>query len=69
MDIRAGREFLTSRGRVSAFLEIRNCYNRENIREYIYDFLGQQNGNYIVRKTGHESWLPLIPSFGIIWDF
>ncbi len=69
LDIRAGREFLTSRGRVSAFLEIRNFYNRENIREYIYDFLGQQNGNYIVRKTGHESWLPLIPSFGIIWDF
>jgi hypothetical protein len=48
---------------------VRNLYNRENIREYKYEFEGYPNGDYEVRRTGYESFLPLVPSFGIIWDF
>ncbi|MCK5075399.1 MAG: TonB-dependent receptor, partial [Calditrichia bacterium] len=69
MDVRANRDFKTSHGRISAFFEIRNFYNHHNIREYIYEFKGVQNGEAIVERTGNERFLPLLPSFGISWEF
>jgi hypothetical protein len=69
MDIRVARVFYTSHGRISTFFEIRNLYNRENIREYIYEYRGYQNGEYIVKLTGAEYLLPMLPSFGISWEF
>lgn len=69
MDIRASRFFQTSRGRISAFFEIRNIYNRRNIREYKYRFLNFPDGDYIVRRDGTERFLPVLPSFGVIWEF
>jgi outer membrane receptor protein involved in Fe transport len=69
LDIRATRVFYTAYGRISAFFEIRNVYNQENIREYIYDYEGYQNGIHVSKRTGQESLLPLLPSFGISWEF
>ena len=69
LDVRAARIFKTSRARVSTFLEIRNLYNRKNIREYIYEYGGVQNGSHSAVRTGAESQLPLLPSFGISWEF
>jgi hypothetical protein len=69
IDIRVNRFWNISYGRISTFLEVRNLYNHENIREYKYEFEGNQNGDYEVRRNGYERLLPLVPSFGITWDF
>ena len=69
MDIRVNRDFQTSHGRISAFIELRNIYNQDNFREYKYEFVTYPDGSYEVIRTGHERLLPLVPSFGIIWDF
>jgi outer membrane receptor protein involved in Fe transport len=69
LDIRATRVFYTSYGRISTFLEIRNLYNRKNIREYIYEYGGYLNDNHVAIRTGTEALLPLLPSFGISLEF
>ncbi|MCP4728090.1 MAG: hypothetical protein GY863_23830, partial [bacterium] len=56
-------------GRLSTFIEVRNLYNRENIRKYDYDVL-QMNAPYsYVLDRESEYWMPLIPSFGISMEF
>lgn len=54
MNIRASGDFETSHSRISTFIELRNLYNRRNIREYKYEFVTYPNGNYEVIRTGHE---------------
>ena len=69
VDIRINRYFESSSGRLSTFLELRNLFNKLNKREPFYNHMGMNNGQTIVKKTSYEEWLPLIPSFGICWDF
>lgn len=69
MDVRASRFFDTTWGRLSTFIEIRNLYNRKNIREYMYEHMGYWSGSTQVGVTGEEYGLPILPSFGISWDF
>ncbi|MCP4725836.1 MAG: TonB-dependent receptor, partial [bacterium] len=60
MDARISRIFNTSAGRLSTFIEVRNLYNRENIRKYDYDVL-QMNAPYsYVLDRESEYWMPLI---------
>jgi hypothetical protein len=69
MDIRASRYFKTHRGKILLFTEIRNLYNRKNIRQYNYsDVVIHSINSYSFNKEPIE-WLPLIPSFGISWEF
>jgi outer membrane receptor protein involved in Fe transport len=68
MDLRISRRFETGSGGISAFFEIRNIYNRKNIREYLYTHLGYWNNRTHSAKQGDEYGLPLVPSFGISWD-
>ena len=69
MDIRVSRYFETSLGLISLFVEVRNLYNRKNIRQYDYsDVKIHSLNSYSYTKTPRE-WLPLIPSFGISWEF
>jgi outer membrane receptor protein involved in Fe transport len=69
LDFRVTRVFYTSIGRISTFVEIRNLYNRKNIREYKYEYVGYQNNNHVASRIGTETLLPLLPSFGISWEF
>ncbi|MFC1556123.1 TonB-dependent receptor domain-containing protein [candidate division KSB1 bacterium] len=69
MDVRATRSFNTSFGTIMTFLEIRNLYNRKNIREIQYYFAGLFDGIPVVRKDIEEHFIPLLPSFGITWNF
>jgi outer membrane receptor for ferrienterochelin and colicin len=69
MDIRFSRYFETGKGRISFFLEIRNLYNRKNIRQYEYsEVFIYSLDSYTYLKEPRE-WLPRIPSFGISWEF
>jgi len=68
MDIRLNRNFYTSKGQLSMFIEARNLYDRQNIRSYKTNLFIHSPTDYeTVRKS--ESWLPLIPSFGVSWTF
>ncbi len=68
MDVRANRSFNIGNGRLSAFLEVANLYNRFNVRNYYYELVRSENGDrYLVRKA--ERWFPRLPSFGVSWEF
>ncbi len=68
LDVRLRRYFYTSKGRISLFFEVYNLYNRKNIREYDYEFSNITREGYNVEKTSN-GWLPIMPTFGISWDF
>jgi len=70
MDVRINRHFNTPRGRVTAFLEIMNLYNRKNVA--YYDYLihtpsDDRPPNMISKLPVH--WFPLLPSIGVSWSW
>lgn len=68
LDVRLRRYFDTSKGRISLFFEVYNLYNRQNIREYDNEFSNITREGYNVAKISN-GWLPIMPTFGISWDF
>jgi len=68
LDVRIRKYFPTSRGRISVFFEVNNLYNRKNVREYDFEFSNITRDSHDVEKTANN-WLPIIPSFGISWEF
>lgn len=66
MDIRATRTFQVGRGRLIAFLDVFNLYNRENLRSY--DYRVELPSGRVVQNIG-ETLLPVLPSFGVTWEF
>ena len=74
IDFRVNRIFYTKYGRVTGFFEIRNLLNHDNPRKYLFygspTPKGDGSDEVEVEVGQYESdgWLPLLPSFGIIWD-
>ena len=66
MDLRATRTFQVGGGTLSAFLDIFNLYNRENLRSYAYAI--DLPGGGVTPRPG-ETLLPILPSFGLTWEF
>ena len=66
MDLRATRTFDIGRGRLSVFLDVFNLYNRQNLRSYSY-LVALPEGT-VTTDIG-EILLPLLPSFGLTWEF
>ena len=66
MDIRATRTFQVGGGTLSAFLDVFNLYDRENLRSYNYR-VELPSGN-VIPNIG-ETLLPILPSFGLTWEF
>ena len=66
MDLRVTRTFQVGRGTLSAFLDIFNFYNRENLRSYAYG-IDLASGRPI--QFAGETLLPILPSFGLTWEF
>ena len=66
MDIRATRTFQVGRGTLSAFLDVFNLYNRENPRSY--DYKVELPSGRVIQNIG-ETLLPILPSFGLTWEF
>ena len=61
LDVRLDRNWIFDTWILTAYLELRNAYNRQNVEfvDYNFDFSEQRNG------TG----LPIIPSLGIRGEF
>ena len=66
MDIRVTRTFQVGSGTLSAFLDVFNLYNRENLRSYNYQ-VDLPSGT-VIQNVG-ETLLPILPSFGLTWEF
>ncbi len=66
MDIRVTRTFQVGNGTLSAFLDVFNLYNRENLRSY--DYKVELPSGRVIPNIG-ETLLPILPSFGLTWEF
>jgi hypothetical protein len=67
LDFRATRSFQTRTGRVYAFVDVFNAYNRRNARAFDYS-VDTVGGNLHVER-GIEPLLPRLPSVGVSWEF
>ena len=68
LDLRVHRYFTIGDGRLSLFVEVRNLYNRFNVRLYEYNLHVLPTGELKVMRQP-DNWLPILPSIGISWDF
>ena len=71
LDLRAARRFQLSRAVLELFIDVQNLYNRENEAGFESDganFFLDGDGNPVYEPTP-ETWLGVLPSFGISWSF
>ncbi len=71
LDFRASRSSKLGPGLLTLFLDIRNLYNRSNPRGIAIvdpEFLDNPDGSIEVLFP-REDWLPILPSFGISYEF
>jgi len=68
LDVRAVRRFGGAGSRLAVYAEVRNLYDRDNVRRYDVDAYAGRDGDIIVTKTP-ITWLPILPSVGLRWDF
>jgi hypothetical protein len=72
LDIRASRTFGLGRGVLTLFIDVQNLTNRDNVRGIAiadpeYNYIPSTGGYYITFPE--EYWLPIIPSFGVSYEF
>ncbi len=68
LDVRISRTFDVGRGRITAFLEVSNLLNRNNICCYDYDLETDADGEEFL-ESSPDYWLPLLPAVGFLWEF
>lgn len=67
LDLRVGRSWALSRGRLSAYLDLQNLYDRENVRGFEDFRLELGAAGEAGARSERVSWGGLLPSFGIRW--
>ena len=67
LDLRATRNFRVGRNRLAVYLDVFNVYDHANLRGY-EQRLFFNNGRLTVERVGDEL-LPLLPTFGVRFDF
>jgi hypothetical protein len=67
VDLRINRKFNTSKGTITAFMEIINILNHENIRNYEYSLVIR--GGVPTVDLEPELWFGVMPSIGIAYNF
>jgi outer membrane receptor protein involved in Fe transport len=68
LDARVSRKFDVGRGSLTAFVEVSNLLNRNNICCIDYDLEIDQSGNEFL-ESSPDYLLPLLPAVGILWEF
>ena len=68
LDVRALRRFGGEGSRLAIYAEVRNLYDRENVRGYLTDAYVGRGGEIVVQRRP-LTWLPILPSLGLRWDF
>ena len=70
VDIRTGCEYRWGRNRFRFFFEVLNLLNRENVVSVTDFYLTGGGPNTLPRlNSDDDSYIPRIPSLGIIWEF
>jgi outer membrane receptor protein involved in Fe transport len=68
-DVRASRTFHRPASTLRIFFEITNLLARENVRSTSDIYFVPGPGGTIETQPDYENWLPILPSFGIIYEF
>jgi len=68
LDLRLTRTFILSRGALDVFMELSNATSRENPCCIEYDVTRQPDGSLRYERDV-DSWLPIVPSVGVLWRY
>lgn len=68
IDFRVSREFAVKRGSLTAFIEVSNVANRDNVCCTDWDLEVDDDGAASLESSA-DYWLPLLPAIGILWQF
>lgn len=71
MDLRASYRKDLKRSELTFFIDVQNLYNRENARGLEIDepTIGPATDGVAAVTFSEESWLGILPSFGVKWEF
>jgi len=68
LDVRFTKNFQFRRWNMSAYLQIMNVYNRNNVQEYSFEQTTDEQGNVSYQRIT-EGFLPILPTFGVNAQF
>jgi hypothetical protein len=68
LDLRLTRTFALSRGALDVFVEATNVASQENECCVEYRVLRAADGAVVIERDV-DSWLPLVPSIGVLWRY
>ena len=68
LDARISRKFDVGRGTITAFFEVSNLLDRNNVCCFDYDLETDENGEEFLEYS-LDYWLPLLPAVGFLWEF
>jgi hypothetical protein len=68
VDVRVTRRFALRRGELETFGEVSNALNRQNACCRRYEASSLDDGG-VELDVRTRSWLPLVPSLGVLWKF
>ena len=68
LDLRLTRTFALPRGALDVFAEVNNALQRENPCCVRYDVTSNADGSLSLDREV-DSWLPLVPSLGVLWRY
>lgn len=68
LDARISRKFDVGRGTITAFVEVSNLLDRNNVCCFDYDLEVDDNGDGFLDYS-RDFWLPLLPAIGFLWEF
>jgi hypothetical protein len=68
LDLRFGRSWALFGGRLGAYVDLQNVYDRANLRGFENFELGFDAAGRPVVRSDAVSWGGFLPSFGIRWS-
>ena len=68
IDVRVTRTFTMTRGQLDVFVEATNLASRQNPCCTEYTLEQDAQGNAVL-QAATDSWLPLVPSIGVLWRY
>lgn len=66
VDVRVSRRFKAGKGTITAFFEVANLFDRQNVCCRDYDL---EDDTDDVLELTYDYWLPRLPAVGILWEF
>jgi outer membrane receptor protein involved in Fe transport len=68
LDARISRRFRVGKGTITAFLEVANIFDGQNVCCRDYDLVEDATGEDAL-ELSDDYWLPRLPAIGILWEF